>query len=120
MFKEETLFELMLILFVVILVVIYVKSLDAPKKSKNTRKRYNSYKPNLTQRQLEYREYLKSNHWKEVREAALERADYKCQLCSNKEYLNVHHNNYKNLGHEDPNDLVVLCRNCHRKFHNVK
>jgi len=70
-------------------------------------------------RKEEYREYLESNHWKEIRKKALDRAGRKCQLCSSKTNLNVHHNTYKNLGHEDLNDLVVLCRNCHKKFHNI-
>lgn len=68
-------------------------------------------------RKAEYQEYLNSDHWKQIRLKALERAGNKCQLCSSKENLNVHHNTYKNRGHEDLNDLVVLCRKCHAKFH---
>mgnify|MGYP000739796043 CR=1 FL=1 len=70
-------------------------------------------------RKIEYEKYLESNHWKEIRKKALKRAGYKCQLCASNKELNVHHNTYKNLGHEDLNDLVVLCRNCHKKFHNI-
>ena len=67
----------------------------------------------------EYKEYLNSDHWKSIRLKALDRAGHKCQLCSSKECLNVHHNTYINRGHEDLKDLVVLCRECHKKFHNI-
>lgn len=65
----------------------------------------------------EYQEYLKSDHWKEIRLKALDRAGNRCQLCSSTDNLNVHHNTYKNRGNEDLKDLVVLCRECHAKFH---
>lgn len=71
----------------------------------------------LTQNQLNYREYLKTEHWKETREKALKRAGYKCQVCGYDKNLQVHHNTYKNIGHEDPTDLVVLCWKCHKTFH---
>lgn len=71
----------------------------------------------LSKRQLEYREYLKSVHWMETKAAAKRRAGYKCQLCGNKKYLQVHHNNYNNIGHEESQDLIVLCKYCHSKYH---
>lgn len=64
-----------------------------------------------------YQEYLKSEHWKETREKALKRSGYKCQVCGYNKNLQVHHNTYKNIGHEDPTDLVVLCWKCHKTFH---
>lgn len=68
-------------------------------------------------RKLEYKEYLNGEHWKDIRLKALDRAGNRCQLCCNTDNLNVHHNTYKNIGHEDLKDLVVLCRECHAKFH---
>lgn len=67
---------------------------------------------------MNYKEYLKSKHWAKVRKLAIKRSGNKCQLCSSKGKLNVHHNNYKNLGKELPTDLIVLCETCHKKFHN--
>lgn len=67
----------------------------------------------------EYKEYLNSPHWKEIRLKALARAGNRCQLCSSTDSLNVHHNTYRNRGNEDLKDLVVLCRNCHEKFHDI-
>lgn len=67
---------------------------------------------------IPYKEYLKTKHWKIIRAKALKRANNHCQLCGSKYRLQVHHNNYKHLWHEHPDDLIVLCDNCHRKFHN--
>ena len=72
--------------------------------------------PNKSKKE-QYKEYLQSDHWKETRERALERAGYKCQVCGYYKNLQVHHNTYKNIGHEDDTDLVVLCWKCHKTFH---
>lgn len=61
--------------------------------------------------------YLQSEHWKNIRAGALERAKERCQLCNKDERLQVHHRTYENLGHEQDCDLTVLCRACHAKFH---
>ncbi len=63
-----------------------------------------------------YNEYLKSSHWKDVRERALKQADRKCSMCTNRARLNVHHRTYARLGAEWDNDVVVLCRSCHAKL----
>lgn len=68
-----------------------------------------------------YAEYLQGSHWRdEVRPAALKRAADKCQLCGAQDIsLHVHHNSYERLGNELPTDLVVLCENCHARFHGI-
>jgi hypothetical protein len=74
----------------------------------------------VEQRKKEYDDYIDSDHWKKIRTEALERANYKCQLCGKTHgQLHVHHNNYKNLGNEKPSDLFVLCGYCHSKYHNI-
>lgn len=67
--------------------------------------------------QMPYSEYLKGDHWQQRREQALKRAENHCQVCGATERLEVHHNTYERLGHERDADLVVLCRTCHRMFH---
>lgn len=67
-----------------------------------------------------YKEYLKSKEWQRTRRWALDRAGNKCQLCKSDKSLDVHHNNYINIGKEEPSDVIVLCNKCHRKFHNIK
>lgn len=64
-----------------------------------------------------YKNYLKTKHWNHQREKILKNAKYKCQLCSNKNKLHVHHNTYENIGNEKKEDLIVLCEACHSKFH---
>ena len=69
-------------------------------------------------RAMPYVDYLKSPEWRERRKQALDWARNACQLCNSpKEPLNVHHRTYDRLGAELPADLVVLCKDCHEKFH---
>jgi len=69
-------------------------------------------------RDLPYAEYLQTEHWQRVTESAKRRAGFKCQVCGAKGgELNTHHNTYDNKGAELPEDLVVLCKNCHALFH---
>lgn len=67
-----------------------------------------------------YTDYLQTPHWLAVRESAIRRAGFKCSLCgeSSKDInLHVHHNSYEHVGAELPEDLCVLCSECHEKFH---
>lgn len=64
-----------------------------------------------------YREYLKTPEWAKRREQALQRAKFRCQVCSSPRNLNVHHRTYVRRGREHANDLTVLCRDCHTTFH---
>ena len=66
---------------------------------------------------MSYKDYLKTEHWQKTRISALIKSGYKCQLCGSTHNLNVHHNTYKNRGNEKPEDLIVLCKDCHAKFH---
>jgi len=67
--------------------------------------------------QLPYSEYLKSEWWKARRAKALAEGGNKCRICAGVKGLEIHHNSYERLGHERPEDLVVLCRHCHQLFH---
>ena len=65
----------------------------------------------------EYREYLKSEDWKERRKEMLDEAGHVCEDCGM--YANLlHHLNYDNLGIEELyNDVLPLCHNCHMERH---
>ena len=70
-----------------------------------------------------YNEYIQSDEWKEKSRQAKERAGYRCQLCNRKgndTTLHTHHNTYDRLLLEDDTDLIVLCKKCHAKFHDVE
>jgi HAMP domain-containing protein len=68
-------------------------------------------------RAMPYDEYLKTDHWMATRIGALERAGHRCQLCNSNERLQTHHRSYERRGHEQPEDLIVLCADCHKTFH---
>jgi len=61
--------------------------------------------------------YLQSDHWQKIKKEALREAKGLCQLCNKDQFVNVHHRTYENLGHEDIKDVIVLCLDCHSKFH---
>lgn len=62
----------------------------------------------------EYIRYMSSTAWDTKRKAALKRADYRCQICGESAWLQMHHRFYGNLGHEKDADLTVLCKYCHK------
>jgi 5-methylcytosine-specific restriction endonuclease McrA len=64
---------------------------------------------------LKYEEYLRTAHWLNVKKRQLQKHQ-KCQVCGSQENLQVHHNTY-NPFKEEENDLIVLCKSCHEKFH---
>lgn len=72
------------------------------------------------QRQREYRAYLRSDGWKLRRQVALDRAGGFCEDCGAPESFEVHHLTYKRKGNERPEDLVAVCRQCHKERHSGK
>lgn len=67
---------------------------------------------------MPYREYLKTEHWKDFREHVFEVRGRKCEDCGAENVsLHVHHENYEWLGEERLEDVRVLCRNCHKLRH---
>jgi 5-methylcytosine-specific restriction endonuclease McrA len=68
-------------------------------------------------RHLPYWAYLRTFHWVRVKTLALERAHHQCALCPSTEHLDVHHKSYSRRGFEQPEDVVVLCRECHARHH---
>lgn len=87
----------------------------------------------------DYEAYRETAHWKAVRQKALRRAGYRCQLCGGRDtrwrkifglfwvrkrgpapiILVVHHNTYANVGREKPEDLVVLDQPHHGLVHDL-
>lgn len=67
-----------------------------------------------------YPEYLQTNHWQDVREAAMRAARWICQMCPpvmKVRAVDAHHFRYDNLGDEQPGDVVALCRPHHTEWH---
>src|SRR4051794_13442928 len=77
---------------------------EGPKELREWRRRYDAYR--------------RTEHWQRRRERALEDAGFRCQLDHRHDGpFDVHHNSYERLGFEEPADLIVLCRECHRRHH---
>lgn len=68
-------------------------------------------------RTMPYQEYLTTQEWADKRSAALRRAGYRCQACASDGKLHVHHRTYIRRGMEHAADLIALCSECHRLFH---
>jgi hypothetical protein len=66
---------------------------------------------------MPYADYLLTPEWQERRQAALDRAGRRCQVCNTPRRLHVHHRTYERRGRELPGDLTVLCDRCHALFH---
>lgn len=94
---------------------------------------------------VDYREYIASDEWRTRRAEAIRRTIKRteiwtapqCEVCGQygvrhknkpdfkqKKFrvemsngLEVHHPHYRNLGCEEPGDLIVLCGLCHDKTH---
>jgi hypothetical protein len=68
----------------------------------------------------EYKEQLRDNRWSVKRKKILARDKCKCQECSSRYCLEVHHLYYvtDKKAWEYPNDvLVTWCNDCHSKWH---
>lgn len=62
-------------------------------------------------------EYLHSEEWRKLRWSILTRDKFTC-ICGSKIGLEVHHITYDRWRHEQPEDLIILCRTCHQRRHN--
>lgn len=67
---------------------------------------------------IEYVTHLKSKKWKALRRRRLKQDGKQCTSCFSTENLTVHHLTYERFGHEDLNDIITLCIDCHNKVHN--
>lgn len=73
---------------------------------------------------MEYHDFLKTPYWNAVSLYAKYRAEFKCSLCGSRQGLNTHHRSYEHHGYEHQygvvgKDLIVLCGECHSKFHDI-
>lgn len=67
---------------------------------------------------MPYKDYLNTPEWKKLRTIMLNKADNRCQICNRGDVtLHVHHRTYDRRGMEKHADLIVLCADCHAKFH---
>ena len=64
----------------------------------------------------EYKAYIESKTWDKKRTERLIFDDFQCQICGNRNNIQVHHLVYpahKNYGTEPISDLITVCEGCH-------
>lgn len=70
---------------------------------------------------MDYKAQLKHPKWQKKRLEIMQRDNFQCQCCLNKEEtLNVHHRKYiknKKIWEYDNDDLITLCDSCHNEVH---
>ena len=64
-----------------------------------------------------YGQYLSSEHWKNFKKSYKKEHPKKCYICSKKKTVQLHHMSYKNLGNEQFDEVVWLCRKHHHQLH---
>jgi 5-methylcytosine-specific restriction endonuclease McrA len=70
---------------------------------------------------MPYKEYLKTEHWGLLKNAVYGKYGRTCMVCGlTHTEVHAHHHRYINRGNEDIDDMVCLCKNCHRKLHGIK
>ncbi len=77
-----------------------------------------AYLPDGTR--MDYKAYLKHPQWQKVRQARLKFDDFKCAICHQDltgEPYETHHLTYQRLGRERIRDVLTVCPNCHKAFH---
>lgn len=67
----------------------------------------------------EYLAYLESPWWRMRRHAVMRYRGERCERCGLTQRLQLHHRTYQRLGKELPEDVELLCRNCHRQEHGI-
>lgn len=62
--------------------------------------------------------YYRSQHWQKFRRRVIEFWGGRCAFCNSvnrhPKDIDVHHRTYERLGHEELQDCILLCRNCHK------
>jgi 5-methylcytosine-specific restriction endonuclease McrA len=66
-----------------------------------------------------YYKYLLSDEWQQIRNELFESRGRNCEICHSTKFLQIHHKTYKRVFREDPADLIIVCRTCHEKIHEI-
>lgn len=69
-------------------------------------------------KEIPYSDYLLTEHWVYFSKRVKKYYGNKCMMCNSKDnIIDVHHRTYENRGREMYDDVILLCRICHAKFH---
>lgn len=91
------------------------------KPSSRKSKMHKSHKQKSKPKKLTpYQKYLQSTEWAQLKIDIYAARGRACQKCGSKLSLQIHHLHYRNIFKEEPEDLIILCRACHRHEHGIK
>jgi hypothetical protein len=63
-----------------------------------------------------YEQRISSAEWKSLKSEIIEQRGNRCKRCrEGSTSLELHHVHYRSLGNEQPEDVELLCRECHTK-----
>lgn len=73
---------------------------------------------------MSYQDFLNTSYWKTISNYKKQKSNHRCMLCNNNNNLRTHHKSYERHGYEHRievinEDLIVLCDDCHKKFHDI-
>lgn len=73
-------------------------------------------------KRMNYHDFLQTPYWVAISAYKKYKTHYKCALCGSNKKLVTHHKSYERHGQEHlkkviDEDLIVLCDDCHNKFH---
>lgn len=71
----------------------------------------------LSQKEWYHQVYLKSDHWKSLKQAKVKEVGRKCAICRATKKLEFHHDNYRDIYDVTTADLRILCKTHHHEFH---
>ena len=86
------------------------------------RKAYRLRNEALRELGITYNEYLKSEHWQEIKKRTRKKPEYwsKCFVCSSHKNIHLHHVKYHRLGNESlGSHIFPLCGRCHLEVHEL-
>lgn len=74
---------------------------------------------NYNKTKQSYTNYISSKEWNKKRIKIAELRNYTCEKCKKvvKSGFHIHHKTYKHFKHEQDNELMFLCEECHNKLH---
>lgn len=64
-----------------------------------------------------YLRRIHSAEWKVFRMTIMAQRGAKCEQCPSVRNIQLHHMTYERLGNELPQDVMLLCDDCHRGIH---
>lgn len=85
-------------------------------------KNINVHKKRKIPKNISYNEQLETKEWKDYRNVVFANRGRICEMCGAKTNLQVHHIKYvfgRKAWEYPIKDVMVLCRNCHKKIHNI-